>query len=216
MLLRTSLVAAAALSIFATAPALAQNTSGERGFVPDTGQINTGVNSKLPTSQTSQPAPTRADVLSAMLMTDPGTISTGPSPSTTGVMRPTTNGANFDNAGESGPIGSTMQTTPAKFSRRNDIIDRVPTMAMPIVFDAQQRQQIFRSIMADKTAAISGQGELKPADALPFRLIGDMHPLPASVGNVPISKNLGYLKTSDKVYLVTAATTIVVDVFDGK
>ncbi len=32
----------------------------------------------------------------------------------------------------SGPIGSFGQTIPAKFSKRNDILDHVPIMAIPL------------------------------------------------------------------------------------
>jgi hypothetical protein len=32
----------------------------------------------------------------------------------------------------SGPIGATLQTMPAKFSQRNDVLDRLPTMAWPL------------------------------------------------------------------------------------
>src|SRR6516164_8429640 len=42
----------------------------------------------------------------------------------------------------SGPIGSFGQTIPAKFSKRNDILDRTPIMGWPLPLTDQQRTQI--------------------------------------------------------------------------
>jgi hypothetical protein len=40
-----------------------------------------------------------------------------------------------------GPIGATSQTMPSKLSERNDILDRMPTMAMPLPLSEQDRQK---------------------------------------------------------------------------
>jgi hypothetical protein len=147
---------------------------------------------------------------------DPGTISTGNEPNATGTPQPATTGKGFTDVKEDGPIASTMQTKPAKFSRRNDVIDHAPIMGMPFKLDAQQRQQVFRAIMTDKTKPASGAEKLTPDDALSFAQIADMHPLPQSLRDMPALSKLGYVKTGDKVFLVTAETAIVVDELDGK
>ena len=53
-----------------------------------------------------------------------------------------------------GPIGSTGQTLPAKFSQRNDVLDRLPIMAWPQRLTAEERQQVFKAVMADKAPAV--------------------------------------------------------------
>ena len=35
-----------------------------------------------------------------------------------------------------GPIGATIQTMPAKFSHRNDVLDHMPVMAWPLPLNA--------------------------------------------------------------------------------
>src|SRR5260370_699433 len=57
--------------------------------------------------------------------------------------------ASTANAGPPGPIGATMQTMPAKFSHRNDLLDHMPVVAWPLPLDEQQRQQIYKAVMED-------------------------------------------------------------------
>ena len=45
---------------------------------------------------------------------------------------------------QSGPIGATGQTMPAKFSARNDVLDRAPIMACTPKLSDQDRQQIYK------------------------------------------------------------------------
>ena len=52
----------------------------------------------------------------------------------------------------SGPIGSFGQTIPAKFSKRNDTLDHVPTMAIPLPLTLEQRKQIYDAVMAEKSS----------------------------------------------------------------
>jgi hypothetical protein len=109
-----------------------------------------------------------------------------------------------------------MQTKPAKFSHRNDVIDHSPTMAMPFPFNAQERQQIFKAVMADGASAAPGTLNLKPADALPYDVSAHKHPLPLSLGDMSDLSKVDYIKSKDRVYLVSAQTSIVVDSLDGK
>jgi hypothetical protein len=111
-----------------------------------------------------------------------------------------------------GPIGATTQTMPAKFSQRNDILDRVPTMSWLLPLGDAYRQQIYQAVMADKTSAVSDNNKLAPATALNTnQALNETHPLPASVSGMPGLQSLGYVKTKNKVFLVEPATRIVVD-----
>ena len=216
---RIPLIAAAAFSLLlATTTAHSQNkaVTGDQGFVPNTGQINRGSDPKLPAARLTAPISDREEIRAALMQPDPGTISTGGELNAIGTSQPATTGTGFTDVEEDGPIASTMQTKPAKFSRRNDLIDRMSIMGMPIKLDARQRQQIFQAIMADKTQPASGAEKLAPADALPFAQVADMHPLPESLRGMPSLSKLDYVKTRDKVFLVTAETAIVVDELDGK
>jgi hypothetical protein len=125
----------------------------------------------------------------------------------------TTGSGNASNAStqvSDGPIGSTGQTIPAKFSERNDTLDRVPTMAQPIPLTDQERQRIYQAVMADKTQAAAGAEALGPASYLSTdQALNEIHPLPASVQNIAAVKGLQYVKAKDKVLLVEPATRIV-------
>lgn len=110
------------------------------------------------------------------------------------------------------PIGSTTQTLPAKFSERNDILDRLPTMAWPLRLNDEQRGQVFDTVIAAEGKEVD-LGELKPADQLPDELaLNAMHPLPQQLAAQPTLNNLQAVKGKDKVLLVNPATRIIVDV----
>jgi hypothetical protein len=111
-----------------------------------------------------------------------------------------------------GPIGALGQTMPAKFSKRNDTLDRLPTMAWPLAISDQERQQVYQTVMADKSGSID-VSKFRPADQLPPELaLADMHPLPANVTTIGDLDQLAYVKGKDKVLLVTPATRTIVDV----
>ena len=113
-----------------------------------------------------------------------------------------------------GPIGSTSQTMPSKLSERNDILDRMPTMAMPLPLSEQDRQKIYQAVMADKSQASMVADSLNPADELPIDLaLTGTHPLPSGVQGIASVSGLHYVKAKDKVLLVDPATRIVVDAF---
>ncbi|HEY4981911.1 MAG TPA: hypothetical protein VII24_08215 [Pseudolabrys sp.] len=112
----------------------------------------------------------------------------------------------------SGPIGSTGQTEPAKFSKRNDILDRVPIMAMPLPLSDQQRQQIYQAVMADKSQPAADADALAPASELSTnQALNEMHELPASVRDIAATKGLKYVKAKGKVLLVTPSTRTVIE-----
>jgi hypothetical protein len=123
------------------------------------------------------------------------------------------------NAGDEprlGPIGAIGQTMPAKFSKRNDLLDRLPTMGWPLAISDQERQQVYQTIMSDKSGSID-ISKLRPADQVPPEIaLNNMHPLPDTVAKIGDLDQLAYVKGKDKVLLVTPATRIVVDVISGQ
>src|SRR6478752_6313608 len=141
------------------------------GFAPNTGQINRGIAQQLspqPSDVSNMPTPEEAR---AALMTpvskQPSTGDALPTTTTgtgTHENREATNTGATGKLNElppSGPIGSFGQTIPAKFSKRNDILDHVPTMAIPLPLSDQQRKQIYDAVMADKAQPVTDADALK-------------------------------------------------------
>jgi hypothetical protein len=111
-----------------------------------------------------------------------------------------------------GPIGATGQTLPAKFSERNDVLDRLPIMAWPQRLTPEERQQIFKAVMADKAPTVADADTLGPASELSTdQALNGMHALPDSVKSIASLKRLSFVKAKNKVLLVEPSTRIVVD-----
>lgn len=204
-----TLAAALVLAMPATrAGAFAGNnvTALDPGFVPNTGQINRGFDEKNPSSSQARPIPTPEQVRAAIAAPDsdqpiPGALAPG---ATIGAASPV--------AAAAGPVGATGQTMPAKFSQRNDTLDRVPVMAWPLPLSDQDRGRIHQAAMADKTPVATDAAQLKPASELTSKqALNEIHPLPASVRDMPGLGKLGYIKTKNKIFLVDPDTRIVVD-----
>jgi len=231
ILIAATVALAAASPIFvATACAADPSVDTQPGFVPDTGQINPG-NAAQPWSnapplpQDQQPA--QEEARAALMSPDNGAPSAGQSagqgPAQGGVQAtpPAPNGGDQSGSGASsaaapnaappGPIGATIQTMPAKFSHRNDVLDHMPVMAWPLPLNAQQRQEIYQAVMADKSPPAADTTKLKPANALTFEQRRDMRPLPESLAAIDGLQGLKYVKGKDKVLLVRPSTGIVVD-----
>jgi hypothetical protein len=100
---------------------------------------------------------------------------------------------------------------PAKFSQRNDVLDRVPTTAWPLPLNEEQRRQIFNSVMAASSPPAAGAAALKPGSSLSFEQTLDLHPLPGVVADMDGLHGLQYVKGKDKVLLVRPPNGIVVD-----
>jgi hypothetical protein len=233
----TVTVATAALAIATVilAPTARAEDSSTRnpGFVPDTGQINSG-HAAAPWSaapalpQAQQPAQEAARA--ALMMPDDGAPSAGQgnqgnqgsqgsqggqatppnsaTPSANGDITSTTPGAG---SGQPGPIGATLQTMPAKFSKRNDLLDHMPMMAWPLPLNEQQRQEIYKAVMADNSQPIEGASAIKPASSLSIAQKRDLRPLPQAVTGIDGLQGLKYVKGKDKVFLLQPSTGIVVD-----
>jgi hypothetical protein len=212
---------AAAFAIQSTnMPAHAEDPTNP-GLVPNAGQINTGMATQ-PSSQSADviDVPTPEEARAALMAPISRQPSTGDaSAATTGTSRGDANAGSQPSPGgnasaeppPSGPIGSFGQTVPAKFSKRNDTLDRVPTMAIPLPLSDQQRRQIYDAVMADKTQPVVDADVLKPASELsPDQALNGMHPLPGSVRGIDGVARLYFVKAKGKVLLVEPATRTVV------
>lgn len=135
-----------------------------------------------------------------------------PPPTTSGSGATSSNAAIGGEPPPSGPIGAVGQTIPAKFSKRNDILDRTPIMAFPLRLSDEERRQIFQAVMADKAAPAPGAEALMPASALSTeQALQGMHPLPESLRGIAQVQRFKYVKAKDKVLLVEPSTRTVVD-----
>jgi len=209
------------------------------GFNPDTGQINPGVAQQAPSQSTEiikipTPEESRAALLTPVskqpstgdaqqAAAPQGAAPQGDGAAVAGQLpTPThTTGAGSSAAPAqpasaepppSGPIGSVGETIPAKFSKRNDILDRTPIMALPQALTDQERKEIYDAVMADKTQPAQDADALMPTSELSTRqALEGMHPLPADVDDIANVKKLQYVKGKTKVLLVEPSTRTVVD-----
>jgi hypothetical protein len=217
----TAALATATAILIPTAQAGESSSTIDPGFVPETGQINPGHAAK---PWSTAPAPpqdqqtVQEDARAALMVPDNGAPSAGqgPMPAQTSGEHSTTGGAATSvttgaSGGPPGPIGATMQTMPAKFSPRNDLLDHVPVTAWPLPLNEQQRQQIYNAVMADKSQPIRDAVGLNPESSLSFEQTRDMHPLPQAAASMDGVQGLKYVKGKDKVLLVRPSNGIVVD-----
>jgi len=233
--LGTAVAAALALSSLSL-PARAADSDSQPtnpGFVPNTGQINPGT-PQQPSSQSADSAniPTPEEARAALMAPISRQPSTGDaSAATTGTGGQATQGTQGTQGTEgtqantaaasnepppSGPIGSFGQTIPAKFSKRNDTLDHVPIMALPLPLTDEQRKQIYDAVMADKSQPVAGVDALKPASELsPNQALNGMQALPESVRGIDGVARLYYMKAKGKVLLIEPATRTVVGQITG-
>jgi hypothetical protein len=213
----TAMVVSVALSSPAALTAEPSPTT-DPGFVPQSGQINPG-HAPAPWSATASlpqdKQPSQEQARAALMMPDPvGVVSPGQAQVAAQTSEQSTTGAGSlaaETQSGSGPIGSTVQTAPAKYSPRNDLLDHLPMMAWPMRLDEQQRQQIYQAVMAEKSQPASNAEALKPASALSDEQARDMHPVPQSLASIEALQGLNYVKAKDKIFLVRPATRTVVD-----
>lgn len=225
LLLATALAAGLAAAPITLVPVTAEENATmqtDPGFNPGTGQINPGVEQQAPSQSTEIiKIPTPEESRAALLTPISKQPSTGDAQQANAVVvgQPpvSTTGAGSASAASaepppSGPIGSVGETLPAKFSKRNDILDRTPIMAWPQSLSDEERQQIYKAVMADKTQPAVDADALMPASELStVQALEGMHPLPADVSNITNAKKLQYVKGTKKVLLVEPSTRIVVE-----
>jgi hypothetical protein len=100
------------------------------------------------------------------------------------------------------------ETTPAKFSERNDRLDHLPTMARgPALTDAQKKEILDR-VMADSRTPAAGVN-VEPAMILPYS--ATMQDWPSDLAQqIPSLHGTKYVKLADKVLLVRPENRIVI------
>ena len=210
-LLGTSGLAAAVLLYSLGAAVFAQDEPRRPinpGLVPNTGQINTGA-APQPWSKSAEvdniPAPAEAWAALVQPISRQPSAGGGATTTGTGGQQPPASGT-INASSEpppSGPIGSFGQTIPAKFSKRNDILDHLPTMAIPLPLTQEQRKQIYDAVMAEKSQPVVGADALELASELsPNQALNGMRPLPESVRGIDGVSRLYYIKAKDKVLLI--------------
>ncbi len=203
--LAAAVAATVALSVNAGVAREGPSSQTDPGFNPATGQINPGVPQEFPSSSpTVRAVPAPEEARKAFISFEP-VPTAAPSPNTAS--------QNAGAAAPNKPIGATTQTVPATLSKRNDILDRVPTadLAWPIALSDEQRQRIYQAVMADQHTPASDAAKLAPADELStHQALDEMNPLPSSVAGMPELKSLKYVKTDHKVLLVDPVMRTVV------
>jgi len=108
---------------------------------------------------------------------------------------------------ESGPIGATRQTMPAKFSERNDKLDHLPIMAAPLPLSDEQKRKIVDAVRAGgsrETVAL----DAKPAMQVPTDIT--LNTLPESVSDLPAVQNYRFIQLKDRIVLVNPTDRTVV------
>jgi hypothetical protein len=105
------------------------------------------------------------------------------------------------------PIGSGPQTMPAKFDPDVAARDRVPIMARPLPLSAEQKRQIYDSVMNSQLPAT--EIEAAPATILPATV--ELSALPAGMEEqIPAVRGYKYVKLQAKVLIVAPANRVVV------
>jgi hypothetical protein len=211
------LLTATAVAILA-AQAANRSPTLDPGFVPSTGQINTGHAADPWSDAPPQQQPlSQEEARAALMMPDDGAPSAGQGSvgQTPGEQLTTSSTSISDTtagtAAQPAPISATTQTMPAKFSQRNDLLDRVPTTAWPLPLNEQQRQQIYAAIMADTSQPAPDATELKPGSLLSYDQAHDLHALPQAVSGIDGLHGLKYLKGKNEALLVRPPNGYVVD-----
>jgi hypothetical protein len=98
------------------------------------------------------------------------------------------------------------QTVPAKFSKRNDAIDQMPIMAMPVLaFSNEQKRSIIDAVRGADVPAQSTSA--KPAQELPIGVA--VHDLPAAASDPALAK-VKYVRAQDRILLVEPNNRVVI------
>jgi len=107
------------------------------------------------------------------------------------------------------------ETAPAKFSAVNAALDSHPTMSGGVGLSPEQAAEVYRTVMADKSVQPAEVAATEPAAQLPN--LTPAHPWPEALRDkFPVLATFGYIKTADKVLIVTPANKILVGWIDAK
>ena len=104
------------------------------------------------------------------------------------------------------------QTEPAKFSERNARIDAMPIMAYPLGLSDEQKHRIAETVLKSNVPVTTISAKL--ADILPADT--PVAELPADVkAAAPMTSDLHFIRTRDKILLVRAPNMVVTGVIDA-
>jgi hypothetical protein len=99
------------------------------------------------------------------------------------------------------------QDEPAKFSARNDQIDRTPIMAYPIPLTDEQKRAIFQQL--SKSEVSKDNITAKPAEQVPATLALQELPEEMAAG-MPSVRDYKFLRLNDRILVVNPRESIVV------
>jgi hypothetical protein len=106
------------------------------------------------------------------------------------------------------PIGSSPETTPAKFNEDVAARDRIPIMARPLALSDEQKRQIYDRIMNNAEIPVT-QTTAKPASILPASV--ELSELSPPVDQeIPAMRGYKYVKLPDRVLVVSPSNRVVV------
>ena len=97
------------------------------------------------------------------------------------------------------------QTVPAKFSKRNDGIDKLPILGLSLGLSDAQKRAIVESVRGANAPVATSTA--KVSDELAMNVV--VHDLPLSASD-PTLANVKYVRLSDRVLLVAPANRIVI------
>ena len=227
LVLATALAAGLAIVPLATGPASAEESATvptDPGFKPDTGQLNPGATEQAYSKSADvRKVPTPAESRAALRAPDDPTSSLGsepPQPQDNAAGTGETTGARSSadlKQNRPGPIGATGQTMPAKFSQRNDILDRTPDHGLAAVTERSGPPADLSSGdgAQDSRLPKTPRRSRRRAELNVNQALNEMHPMPANVSGINGVQALDYVKTKNKVFLVAPATRTVVDEIDS-
>jgi hypothetical protein len=102
------------------------------------------------------------------------------------------------------------QTVPAKFSKRNDAIDKLPILGMSLGLSDAQKRSIVESVRGANVPVAASTAKI--SDELAMNVV--VHDLLASA-NDPAMAKLKYVRLSDRVLLVEPNNRIVIGVIQN-
>jgi hypothetical protein len=97
-------------------------------------------------------------------------------------------------------------TVPAKYSERNDALDKLPLLAVRLTLTDEQTRAILDGVSQD-AAPVAG---INPEVSTELPLAVALNDLPAAAADVPGMQGLKYVRLADRILLVQPGNRIVV------
>jgi hypothetical protein len=197
--MRRALASAAILIAFGLVAAQAQSTQGPVDHRPA---------DNTPRQDATPSAPNENQKADQSLSNPPQSGRTEPSATNAADAHKSAPGPVFVNGALDVPgAPQDSQTRPAKFSEKNDAIDKQPILAMRLSgLDDAQRRAILAAVGKANVAVAKTQA--KTSDELPIGIA--IHELPQGATDSAVVKGLKYVRVEDGVLLVDAPNRIVV------